>query len=92
MSVAGVSRLGKCEMRGVPGGGRMRENSEAREVRRVCFGDRASRRFVFLERRETKDWGVTSAAKAAEKGYIYTHGGSWEGRDALLVSGAKTTT
>ena len=76
MSVAGVSRLGKCEMRGVPGGGRMRENSAAREVRGVCFGDRARRRFVFLERRETRDWGVTSAAKAAGKGYIYTHSGS----------------
>lgn len=75
-SVEGVSRLGKWEMRGVPGGGRMRENSEASELRGVCFGDRASMRFVFLERRETRDWGVTSAAKAAGNRYIYMRSGS----------------
>ena len=64
MTVAGVSRLGKWEMRGVPGGGRMRENSDASDVRGVCFGDRARRRLVFLESSETRDCGVTSAAKA----------------------------
>ena len=51
-------------MRGVPGGGRMRENSGAREERGVCFDDRAIRRLVFLESSETRDCGVTSAAKA----------------------------
>lgn len=68
MTVAGVSRLGKCEMRGVPGGGRMRENSDAREVRGVCFDESASRRLVFLERRETRDWGVMSPAKPVGRG------------------------
>jgi hypothetical protein len=47
-------------MSGVPGGGRMRENSDAREVRGVCFGERAIKRFVSLESRETRDWGVMS--------------------------------
>lgn len=62
MTVAGVSRWGKCEMRGVPGGGRMRENSAAREERGVCFVESARMRFVFLLRSVTRDCGVMSAA------------------------------
>lgn len=55
ITVAGSSRCGKWEMRGVPGGGRVRENSEASVYTGVCFGERAMRRLVFLERRETRD-------------------------------------
>ena len=67
MRVAGVSRLGKWEMSGVPGGGRMSVNSAASEERGVCLGESARRRFVFLERRETRDCGVMSAAKATRE-------------------------
>lgn len=43
-------------MRGVPGGGRMRENSAARELMRVCFlDDNANSRFVPLDSRVTRD-------------------------------------
>lgn len=63
ITVAGSSRLGKWEMRGVPGGGRVSENSAARVERSVCFGESAMRRLVFLERRVTRDWGVMSCAK-----------------------------
>jgi hypothetical protein len=45
--LAGVSRLGKWEIRGVPGGGRMSENSDARDVKGVGLGPRARRRLVF---------------------------------------------
>ena len=38
----------------------MRENSDASELSGLCLGDSAMRRFVFLERRETRDWGVMS--------------------------------
>ena len=47
ITLAGVLRLGKWEIRGVPGGGRMRENSDARDVKGVCLGPRARRRLVF---------------------------------------------
>jgi len=60
MMVGGVSRFGKWEMRGVFGGGRMSENSEARDVRGVCFGPRAMRRFELLDSRSTRDCGVIS--------------------------------
>lgn len=51
-------------MRGVPGGGRMSENSDASDVRGVCLCDRASSRLVFLESSDTRDCGVMSAANA----------------------------
>jgi len=56
----GSLRSGKCEMRGIPGGGRIRENSEAREVRGVCFWDRAINTLVSPERSDTMDCGVIS--------------------------------
>ena len=51
MTVTGSSRGGKWETSGVPGGGRMRENSDAREENGVCFWERAMRRLVLPERR-----------------------------------------
>ena len=51
----GVSRAGKWEMRGVPGGGRIRENSEARVKMGVCFWERATMRFVPALRAATRD-------------------------------------
>lgn len=62
MTVGGSGRGGKCEMRGVPGGAGMSENSAAREVRSVCVGERTRSRLVDLERREMSDWGVMSSA------------------------------
>ena len=62
-TVSGVSLSGKCEMSGVPGGGRTRENSEASEDRGVCLDDRAIKRFVSFSRRVTRDCGVISGAK-----------------------------
>lgn len=53
--VAGSSREGTWETRGVCGGGRMRENSFARELTRFCFWERASNRFVPFSSSETKD-------------------------------------
>jgi len=55
MTLAGVSRLGKWDIRGVPGGGKIRENSDARDVRIVCFGPRTRRRLVLPESSVTKD-------------------------------------
>lgn len=55
MTVAGSSRSGKWETRGVCGGGRMRENSLARELTRFCFWERARSRFVPFSSSETKD-------------------------------------
>lgn len=55
MTVAGSSRSGKWETRGVCGGGRIRENSFARELTRFCFWDRASSRFVPFSSNDTKD-------------------------------------
>jgi len=66
MMVAGVSRFGKCETRGVPGGGSTKENSEARDERSVCLGDKASKRLVLPERSATKDWGVISGGYSEE--------------------------
>lgn len=51
-------------MSGVPGGAGVSENSAAREVRGVCFVERATRRLVLLSKRVTRDWGVISFAKA----------------------------
>lgn len=64
MVVWGSERAGWCEISGVSGGGRMSENSAARLVRGVCFGESAMRRLVFSERRPTSDWGVMSFAYA----------------------------
>ena len=61
MTVAGESRFGKWEMRGVLGGGRMRENSGASELRIVLFVESAKRMLVFLARRLIKDWPLISA-------------------------------
>jgi len=55
MTLAGASRLGKWDIRGVPGGGKIRENSDVRDVRIVCFVPRTKRRLVLLERSVTKD-------------------------------------
>lgn len=54
-TVAGVSRSGKCETRGVPGGGSMSENSAAKDVSGVALVPTAMSRFVFFERSVTKD-------------------------------------
>lgn len=50
-----VSRAGKWEMRGVPGGGRIRENSEARVKMGVCLWERATMMFVPALRAVTMD-------------------------------------
>ena len=42
-------------MRGVPGGGRIRENSEARVNMGFCFGERATMMFVPALRAVTRD-------------------------------------
>lgn len=60
ITLGGVSRSGKCEMRGVPGGGRTRENSEARVKMGVCFGESATMRLVPALRAATSDCGVMS--------------------------------
>jgi hypothetical protein len=65
ITVAGSSLSGKCETRGVPGGGKMSENSEASEFKRFCLEGSASNRFVPLFTRDTRDWGVMSSANAA---------------------------
>lgn len=62
----GSLRSGKNEINGVPGGGRMRENSDAREESGVCFWERATRRFVPPDRSSTSDCGVMSLAKSAD--------------------------
>ena len=54
-TVAGVSRSGKWETSGVPGGGRMSENSAAKDVSGVPLGPTAMSRFVFFERSVTSD-------------------------------------
>lgn len=51
----GVSRAGKWEMSGVPGGGRMRENSDARVKTGDCVGERAMMRLVPASRAATRD-------------------------------------
>ena len=57
MVVTLVLRSGKCETSGVPGGGRMRENSAAKEVKGDCVGERAMRRLVLEESSVIRDWG-----------------------------------
>jgi hypothetical protein len=42
-------------MRGVCGGGRTRENSEARDVSGVCVEERVTRMLTFSFRRDTMD-------------------------------------
>lgn len=66
MRVAGSERPGWWEMRGVPGGGGMSENSVERELRGVCLGESVMRRFVFSESRPTSDCGVMSGAYAVD--------------------------
>jgi hypothetical protein len=78
-------------MRGVPGGAGVRENSAAREVRGVCFVERAMSRLVLRLRRETRDWGVMSFAKAGKSGFKLTSG-EWQRYYAHLVSEAKRMT
>jgi hypothetical protein len=51
-------------MRGVLGGGRMRENSAARECRGDCFVGRATITFVFRESSWTIDCGVISLPRS----------------------------
>jgi hypothetical protein len=63
ITVGGSCRSGKYEIKGVPGGGGMSENSAAREVRGVCFEERAMRRLVLLDSKPTSDCGVMSFAK-----------------------------
>jgi hypothetical protein len=60
ITLGGVSRSGKWEMRGVPGGGRIRENSDARVKVGVCVGERAMMRLVPALRAATRVWGVMS--------------------------------
>lgn len=61
-----VSRAGKWEMSGVPGGGRIRENSEARVKMGVCVGERAMMRLVPALRAVTRDCGLRSCENATE--------------------------
>ncbi len=65
--VGGVSRGGKWERRGVCGGGIMRENSDARDERIVCVGERVKMMLTFAARRETSDCGDMSSAYAGCK-------------------------
>jgi hypothetical protein len=66
--LGGSWRSGKYEIKGVPGGGRMRENSAAREESGVCFEERAMRRLVLLDSKPKSDWGVISFAKTRQRG------------------------
>ena len=55
-TVRGVSRSGKCDISGVPGGGSVSANSGARLVNGVClFAESARTRFVPFERSSTSD-------------------------------------
>lgn len=63
MTLGDSFRSGKYDTRGVPGGGRVRPNSAARDESGVCLEDRAMRRLVLLETRPTRDCGVISFAK-----------------------------
>ena len=58
-------------MRGVPGGGRIRENSEARDDKRFCLVDSAIMRLLLRLRRETRDWGEISRAKPVKENKIF---------------------
>jgi hypothetical protein len=60
ITLGGVSRAGKWDIRGVPGGGRMSENSEASVKMGDCVGERAMMRFVPALRTETRNCGVMS--------------------------------
>jgi hypothetical protein len=60
ITLGGVSRSGKWERRGVPGGGRIRENSDARVKTGDCVGERAMMRLVPALRAATKVCGVMS--------------------------------
>jgi hypothetical protein len=62
----GSLRSGKNEIKGVPGGGRIRENSAASEESGVCLGERPMRRFVPPDTISTRDWGVISLAKSGQ--------------------------
>ncbi len=58
ITLAGPSLLGKWEISGVPGGGRIGENSAASKESMVCFGESAIKRLVFSESNWTPRFGV----------------------------------
>ena len=58
--LGGVSRTGKWEMSGVPGGGRISENSDARVKTGDCVGESATIMLVPALRAVTRDCGVMS--------------------------------
>lgn len=60
ITLGGVSRAGKWEMSGVPGGGRISENSEARVKMGDCVDERATIMLVPALRAATRDCGVMS--------------------------------
>lgn len=90
MIVAGPFLSGKCETRGVPGGGRIRLNSDARRLRDVCLGERAIKRLVSCDSRVMSSCGNKSLGRAKERlsaPVCYT-----VMQASLLVSGANRTT
>jgi hypothetical protein len=58
ITLGGVSRAGKWEMSGVPGGGRMRENSEARVKMGDCVDETATIMLVPALRAATRETAV----------------------------------
>ena len=60
ITLGGVSRAGKWDMRGVPGGGRMSENSDARVKMGDCVDERAMMKLVPALRAATRNCGVMS--------------------------------
>lgn len=62
INVTGSSRSGKWEISGVLGGGRIRENSDAKEDNGVCFGESAINKLVLASSRVINDCGVISFA------------------------------
>lgn len=67
MSEAGSERFGKYEIRGVPGGGRIKENSAAREERGVDLVDSGKIKLVLDLSNARSDCGVMSFAKPAKE-------------------------
>jgi len=90
MMDGGVFRLGKCERSGVPGGGRMSENSAARGRTGVCFVERAIRRFVPSETTSRSEFGVMSGAKA-ERASVSKRLSRKHAARLLFASGANMT-
>jgi hypothetical protein len=60
ITLGGVSRAGKWDMRGVPGGGRMSENSDASVKMGDCVDERAMMKLVPALRAATRNCGVMS--------------------------------